>query len=236
MNIFVGKIYEKYLKRLIDVVSAILLLIIFSPICLITAVAIKLDSPGPIIPDIPGRVGKDGKLFRLYKFRSMIVNAHVLLRTDPRFKAIFEEFKKGSYKLKNDPRITKVGVFIRKHSIDEIPQLINILKGEMSLVGPRAYFPDELEEQQKIFPETRKLVHKVLSVKPGITGLWQVSGRSEINFDKRMEIDARYIDELSLWNDIKIIFKTPAVMLTGKGAKQENKIQDNKLEFINKLK
>lgn len=236
MNIFVGRAYEKYLKRLMDIVSAVILLVIFSPICIISSILIKLDSHGPVLADVPERVGQNGRKFKMYKFRSMVVNAHILLRTDPRFKAMFEEFKKGSYKLKNDPRITRYGLFIRKHSFDEIPQLINVLNGQMSLVGPRAYFPDELEDQQQKYPQTRPLVQKVLSVKPGVTGLWQVSGRSEINFDKRVEIDAKYVDELSLWNDIKIIFQTPMVMITGRGASQENKIQDNKLEFINKLK
>lgn len=235
-SLFSGKLYEKYLKRLMDIVASVVLLVIFSPIWLITSICIKLDSHGPIIADVPERVGLNGEKFKMYKFRSMIVNAHVLLRIDPRFKAMYEEYKKGSYKLKNDPRITRFGVFIRKHSIDEIPQLINVLKGEMSLVGPRAYFPDELAEQQNIYPETRQLVPKVLSVRPGITGLWQVSGRSEINFDKRVAIDAHYVDTISLMNDLTIIFKTPIVMLTGKGAMQENKIKDSKLEFINKLK
>lgn len=235
-NYFVGKKYNKYLKRIVDIVSSLILLVIFSPVILVTAIAIKLDSPGPVLADVPERIGQNGTKLKLYKFRSMIVNAHVLLRTDPRFKAVFEEFKKGSYKLKNDPRITSVGLIIRKHSIDEIPQLVNVLKGEMSLVGPRAYFPDELEHQQAIYPETKPLVKKVLSVKPGVTGLWQVSGRSEINFDKRVSIDATYVDNISLVNDLKIIFKTPLVMLTGAGATQGNKVQDSKLEFVNKLK
>jgi undecaprenyl-phosphate galactose phosphotransferase len=148
----------------------------------------------------------------------MIVNAHYLLRTDKRFKKLYEEYKRGNYKLKDDPRVTKIGRFIRKHSLDEIPQLFNVLKGEMSLVGPRAYYPDELSYQQKIFPNTKSLFKKVLSVKPGITGLWQVSGRSDLDFEKRIALDASYVDNLSLVNDLKIILKTPWVMITGKGA------------------
>lgn len=148
----------------------------------------------------------------------MITNAHFLLRKDQRFKKLFNEYKKSSYKLKNDPRITKVGKFIRKHSFDEIPQLINVLKGEMSIVGPRAYYPDELENQLAEYPKTKKLVNKVLSVKPGVTGLWQVSGRSEVNFDKRIAIDADYVNNISLWKDLQIIFKTPFIMVSGKGA------------------
>jgi lipopolysaccharide/colanic/teichoic acid biosynthesis glycosyltransferase len=212
------RLYESYVKRPLDIVMAILLLILFFPICFMIAIAIKLESRGPIFADVPERVGQNGKKFKMYKFRSMVVNAHYLLRTDPRFKTLFEEYKKGSYKLKKDPRITRVGKFIRKHSLDEIPQFINVLKGDMGLVGPRAYYPDELENQQKKYPETKKMMSKVLSVKPGVTGLWQVSGRSEINFDKRIAIDARYADTISLTEDVKIILKTPLVMLTGRGA------------------
>ena len=107
---------------------------------------------------------------------------------------LYEEYKKSSFKLRKDPRITSVGKFLRKHSIDEIPQFINVLSGEMSLVGPRAYYQDELEDQQKKYPHTRPLVAKVLSVRPGITGLWQVSGRSEINFDKRIVVSYTHLD------------------------------------------
>ncbi len=210
--------YFKYFKRLIDIVGASLILILFSPICLMTAIAIKLDSKGPILADVPERVGQYGRKFKMFKFRSMIVNAHYMLRKDPQFKTLFEEYKKGSYKLKNDPRVTKIGKFIRKHSLDEIPQLLNVLRGEMSLIGPRAYYPDELFNQQKKFPHTKELVKKVLQVKPGITGLWQVTGRSEVNFDKRIAIDATYVDTLSFMMDFRIAFKTPFVMVTGEGA------------------
>ncbi|GAB4219072.1 MAG: hypothetical protein Fur009_3350 [Candidatus Microgenomates bacterium] len=217
-NFFKGRLYQKTFKRLLDIVLSILLLIFFSPICLITSILIKIDSCGPIFADVPERIGENGKTFKMYKFRTMIINAHYLLRTDPKFKKLYEEYKRSSYKLKKDPRVTKIGKFLRKHSIDEIPQLLNVLKGEMSIVGPRAYYQDELEDQLNKFPKAKKLIKKVLSVKPGITGLWQVSGRSEINFDKRIEIDANYVDNISLWNDLKIIFKTPLVMINGKGA------------------
>ncbi len=210
--------YKKYFKRVFDIIASILLLFMFFPICIIVAIAIKLDSPGPIFADVPERVGKGGKKFKMYKFRSMIQNAHGLLRTDKRFHELYEEYKKGSYKLKNDPRITKIGKIIRKHSLDEIPQLLNVLRGEMSIVGPRAYYPDELENQQKEHPKTKKYVYDALSVKPGITGLWQVSGRSEINFDKRIAIDATYVHNISLKEDLYVIFKTPLVMITGRGA------------------
>ena len=213
-----GETYNKYLKRAIDIILTLLLGIVFFPIAFIAAMLIKFTSEGPILADVPDRVGEYGELFKMYKFRSMVANAHDLLRNDKKFKTLYEEYKEGSYKLKKDPRITRIGKFIRKHSIDELPQLANVLKGEMSLVGPRAYYPDELANQQKKYPETQDLVKKVLSVKPGITGLWQVSGRSSVNFDKRIAIDAAYVDKISLWNDLKIIVKTPWAMISGRGA------------------
>jgi exopolysaccharide production protein ExoY len=148
----------------------------------------------------------------------MIEKAHELLRSDPKLKSLYAKYKQNSYKLKKDPRITSVGHFIRKHSIDEIPQLFNVLKGDMSLVGPRAYYPDELVEQQKKYPNTKELVSIVLSVKPGITGAWQVSGRSEVNFDKRIQMDAQYVKRKSIIYDIIIILKTPWAMISGQGA------------------
>lgn len=213
-----GDIYLKYVKRLLDIVGATVLLILFSPICVLAAIFIKLDSDGPVFADVPERVGTNGKQFKMYKFRSMVINAHNLLRSDKNLKELYEEYKNGSYKLKHDPRITRVGRFIRKHSIDEVPQFLNVLSGEMSIVGPRAYYPDELVEQQKKYPNTKELVRVVLSVKPGITGLWQVSGRSDVNFDKRVAIDAHYVENISLWKDLKIILKTPWTMISGKGA------------------
>ena len=205
-------------KRFIDIVGSIVLIVLFSPIALLTAIAIKLDSRGPILADTPERVGENGKLFKLFKFRSMMVNAHQLLREDPRFKKLYEKYKRNSYKLHEDPRVTTVGKFIRKHSLDELPQLLNVFKGEMSLVGPRPYYADELVNQQKKYPHTRELVNIVLSAKPGVTGEWQVSGRSEVNFDKRIQIDAHYVKRKSVVRDLLILLKSPLVMITGKGA------------------
>jgi len=207
------------LKRVMDIFLALFLGAIFFPVSLVVALAIKLESPdGPVFADIPNRVGKDGRLFQLHKFRSMIPDAHIRLRTDPTLKKLYEEYKKSSYKLTQDSRVTKVGKFIRKFSLDEVPQMLNILKGDMSLIGPRPYFADELEEQQLKYPHTKDLVKKALSVRPGITGQWQVSGRSAINFDKRIEMDSHYAENMNLWYDLKILFKTPFVMLSGKGA------------------
>lgn len=205
-------------KRIIDIVGSLVLLLVFFPACLVVALLIKLESQGPIFADTPKRVGQHGRFFKMYKFRSMINNAHNLLRTDPNMKKLYEEYKQNSFKLKVDPRVTRIGRIIRKFSLDEVPQIINVLKGEMSLVGPRAYYQDELEHQQENFPSTKALVKVVLSVKPGITGVWQVSGRSEVNFDKRIEMDAIYVRKKSLFYDIIILLKTPYAMLSGKGA------------------
>ena len=131
---------------------------------------------------------------------------------------MFEEYKKGGYKLKHDPRVTRVGRFIRKYSVDELPQFINVIKGDMSIVGPRAYYSDELRDEQKQYPNTQDAVKVMMSVKPGITGVWQISGRSEINFDKRIQLDADYAHRKSIVYDIYLILKTPFAMLSGKGA------------------
>ncbi len=205
-------------KRCFDVVTSSVLLLVLLPIMLLTAIAIKLDSSGPIFADIPLRVGKNGMKFKLYKFRSMIPGAQQLLMTDPRMKKLFNEYKKNNYKLKDDPRITRVGTFIRRHSIDEFPQLINVLQGTMSLVGPRPYYEFELDEQRKRFPNVGPAIEKVQTVKPGITGFWQVSGRSTIDFEKRILLDAQYVDKRSILYDLYILAKTPWAVISGKGA------------------
>lgn len=205
-------------KRTVDIIFSLVILLIFLPIIIVVIILIAIDSKGPILADTPERIGRNGRLFKMYKFRSMIQNAHEILRVNPKFQKLLSEYKKGSYKLKDDPRITRVGTYIRKHSLDEVPQLLNVLIGEMSLVGPRAYYPDELREQQKKYPETKNAVKIVLSVKPGITGYWQVSGRSEINFDKRIKMDAEYVRKRSILYDLWIIAKTPWAMISGKGA------------------
>lgn len=213
-----GYVYESA-KRSIDVIFSVIIILIFSPIIILVALAIRIDSNGPVLADTPERVGRNGRLFKMFKFRSMIPNAHTILREDPEFAALYEQYKKGSYKLRNDPRITRVGKFIRKHSLDEVPQLFNVLRGDMSIVGPRAYYSDELRDQQIKYPETQDAVKVVLSVKPGVTGYWQVSGRSEINFDKRIEMDADYVKKRSIFYDGWIMLQTPSAMVTGRGAR-----------------
>ncbi|MDU2266581.1 exopolysaccharide biosynthesis polyprenyl glycosylphosphotransferase [Clostridium celatum] len=193
-------------KRVTDIFLSAIGLILLSPILLIVAIAIRIDSKGPIIFK-QDRVGKDGKIFSMYKFRSMIVNAEEL-------KAKLEtknEMSGPMFKMKNDPRITKVGRFIRKTSIDELPQLINVIKGDMSLVGPRPSLPKEVEQFSPWMLER-------LKVKPGITCYWQVMGRNNIAFEEWMKLDVKYVHEMNYWLDIKLIFKTFFVLFGDESA------------------
>lgn len=194
-------------KRTMDIIFSLIGIIISSPILLITAIIIKLDSEGPII-FAQDRVGQNGKLFKMYKFRSMIDDAEKLL-----YKLKDKNEMSGPmFKMKYDPRITKVGRFIRRTSIDELPQLINILRGEMSLVGPRPNLPQEVEK----FNEIQK---QKLLVKPGLTCYWQVMGRSNIGFEEWMRLDLKYIRERNTWIDIKLIFRTVGVLFGDDGAR-----------------
>lgn len=201
------------IKRMMDIVSSIILIIVFSPVLLITAIIIKLTSPGPVIFK-QKRVGQN-KEFDMYKFRSMRVgdNDKFLKENYPE---LWKKYKANDWKLsaKEDPRITPIGRFIRATSIDEMPQFINVLKGEMSLVGPRAYRDEELKEYAKKYPNTRPYIADIRSVKPGITGPWQVSGRNELPFEKRSKMDSEYIKKRSLRQEIFIILKTPFAMFS----------------------
>lgn len=211
-----------FLKRTIDIIGSLIILAVASPIILIAAILIKVSSPGPAIYT-PLRVGRYGKLFKMLKFRSMymykingkFVHAKKYLEKNPK---LMREYQENSFKLTHDPRVTPVGKFIRKFSIDELPQLINVLKGDMSLVGPRAYQEDELTHQQRVYPKTKKYVKVILEARPGASGPWQVSGRSFINFDKRVTMDAKYVERRSILYDLWIIIKTPIAMITGRGA------------------
>ena len=193
-------------KRVTDIFLSAIGLILLSPILLIVAIAIRIDSKGPIIFK-QDRVGKDGKIFSMYKFRSMRVNAEEL-KTKLETK---NEMSGPMFKMKNDPRITKVGRFIRKTSIDELPQLINVIKGDMSLVGPRPSLPKEVEQFSPWMLER-------LKVKPGITCYWQVMGRNNIAFEEWMKLDVKYVHEMNYWLDIKLIFKTFFVLFGDESA------------------
>lgn len=186
----------KFFKRVIDVVCSLAGLLLLSPVLIIVSILIKLESDGPIIFS-QDRIGYRGQKFKMYKFRSMVVNAEELKKK----LAEQNEMSGPMFKMKNDPRVTKVGKFIRKTSIDELPQLINILKGEMSLVGPRPSLPKEVKEFEPWMMER-------LEVKPGLTCYWQVSGRNDIDFEDWMKLDIKYVRERSFLLDIKLIFKT----------------------------
>ena len=189
-------------------------MIIFSPIFLITTILIKITSPGPVFFK-QKRVTKDSKEFWMYKFRSMYTGDNDK-RLRENYPELWKKYKESGWKLpmSEDPRITPIGKIIRASSIDEFPQLVNVLKGEMSLVGPRAYREEELQEYEKKYPNTKKYIDDIRSVKPGITGLWQTSGRNELNFEQRAKLDSKYIRNQSIRQELLIILKTPMSMIS----------------------
>lgn len=182
-------------------------LILLSPLFAIIAIAIKIDSKGPVF-FAHKRIGKNGKIIKLYKFRSMVINAEELIKS---FTPEQMKEYKENYKLTNDPRITKVGKFLRKTSLDELPQLINIINGDLSIIGPRPVVADELEKYG-----VNK--DKFLSVTPGLTGYWAANGRSNTTYEQRMKMELYYIDNLSLKMDIKVFFKTILSVVKKEGA------------------
>ncbi len=200
---------SRALKRAFDIVGSLSIIILLSPVLLYISQKVKKDGGSAIYGH--ERVGKGGKPFKCLKFRSMVVNSKEvlerLLENDPKAKAEWD----ATFKLKDDPRITKIGKFLRRTSLDELPQLFNVLKGEMSLVGPRPIITAELERYNDE-------VDYYLLIKPGMTGLWQVSGRSDVDYDTRVYLDAWYVKNWSMWNDIAILFKTIGVVLKKDGA------------------
>lgn len=189
------KIYS-IIKKIIDITFSTMGLIVLSPIFLVVCILIKCESKGPVIFS-QERIGLNGKRFKMYKFRSMVVNAEQL--KEKLYKK--NEMSGPMFKMKDDPRVTKVGKFIRRTSIDELPQLINVLKGDMSLVGPRPSLPKEVDEFEEWMMAR-------LLVKPGLTCYWQVSGRNDIEFEDWMKLDVKYVQDRSILLDIKLIFKT----------------------------
>jgi exopolysaccharide biosynthesis polyprenyl glycosylphosphotransferase len=195
-----------FTKRVIDICGSLIGITLLSPVIILTIIAIKLDSKGPIIFS-QERVGKNGKLFKMYKFRSMVTNAEKLL---VKLKDK-NEMSGPMFKMKEDPRITRVGKFIRKTSLDELPQLFNVIKGNMSLVGPRPNLPAEVAK----FSSYHKLK---LHAKPGLTCYWQVMGRNTIGFEDWMKLDVKYIEERTIWVDIKLIIRTFFVLFGDRNA------------------
>ena len=201
-----GPIYL-FFKRAMDIIGSLCGIILLSPLLIIVALAIKIEDPKGSIFFSQQRCGKDNKLFPMYKFRSMVSNAEELLEE------LMEhnEMDGPVFKIKDDPRITRVGKFIRKTSIDELPQLFNIFMGHMSIVGPRPAIPHEVAEYSHYHKQR-------LLVKPGLTCIWQVSGRNSIGFDEWMEMDLEYIEKRNLWMDTKLIFKTVGVLFGDENA------------------
>ncbi len=198
--------WQRFAKRAFDVVGSFVLFTLFSPVVLVTAIAIRTTSRGPMLY-IQERVGRDGRHFRMLKFRSMRVQAH-----DDRHHVIhLNEVSGPVFKIRDDPRLTKVGRLIRKLSIDELPQLINVFKGDMSLVGPRPPLPEEYEEYGP--KEQRRL-----SVRPGLTCIWQVNGRSDLDFDTWVDMDLEYIDTWTFRQDLKLLLMTIPAVLSARGA------------------
>lgn len=202
----VRAIHYRKRKRGLDILGSLMLLLLFAPLLLAIALLVKVTSRGPVFY-VSTRVGRGGRLFGFLKFRSMYVDA------DQRLEALREDNEKDGpiFKIKNDPRVTPIGRFLRKYSLDELPQLFNVLKGDMSLVGPRPPIPHEVEQYDEYCRER-------LSVRPGLTCYWQIMGRSNLSFREWMELDHRYLREMGLWTDLKILVKTPLAVLRGEGA------------------
>lgn len=202
------KPFYEFIKRAFDIFSSLIAMILLSPVILILAIAVKVDDPKGKIFFAHKRVGKNGKEIKILKFRSMVHNAEELIE---KFTPEQKEEYYANFKLDNDPRVTKLGNFLRKSSLDELPQLLNILAGNLSLVGPRPV----LEEETQLYGKDRDLF---LSVKPGLTGYWAVNGRSAIDYDERKKLELYYVKNRSFWLDIKIIFKTFTTVFKGEGA------------------
>lgn len=211
------------LKRILDISVSLIALIVFSPVLILFSLLIKMDGTGgPLFVDVSTRVGKGRKKFFMYKFRSMVPGAHIdFWENHPELKELEKEWKViGKLPIDRDPRITWVGKIIRKTDLDELPQLFNVLKGEMSIVGPRAPYPEELDRYIEEFPDIKEDVENAFTVKPGLTGVWQVSGRNSITIPERYKMEAEYALRRDLLEDILIIIRTPIVMLTRRGVKE----------------
>lgn len=196
---------QRAAKAVLDFAGAVALLTVLSPVFLLIALCIKLDDGGPVFyrRRVVGQAGE----FDAFKFRTMVTNAEAVLKSDARLQEQYQQ----NFKLKKDPRVTRVGAFLRKYSLDELPQFLNVVQGRMSLVGPRMCTPEEL----KRFGPSGEVI---LSVRPGITGYWQVNGRQTVSFEEHVAMDVYYVENWSLWMDLGIVLKTPRKVISGEGA------------------
>jgi exopolysaccharide biosynthesis polyprenyl glycosylphosphotransferase len=201
-----GRYYPQLVKRIFDITVGGLITLILLPVLGICALMVRMSGPGPVLFKHM-RLGKGRKLFPQFKFRTMVQNADEILHNDPELMRKFHE----GFKLKDDPRVTPAGKFLRRYSLDELPQLFNVLRGEMSLVGPRPIVENEVEKYGPF-------ADALFSVTPGMTGLWQVSGRSDVGYEERVKLDLLYIERWTLWEDLRIMMLTPGAVLGGRGS------------------
>lgn len=215
-----SKTLYKLLKRFFDILLSSFLLLFLTPLFLIVAILIYFSDKGSIFVKEPLRLGLNGREFRMFKFRTMIPNGHMELLTNPSYKILKQKWMRNGNKLRidEDIRITRIGKILRRTDIDELPQLLNVFLGQMSLVGPRPSYNNEVIEHLKKYPEDSKYLDAIWGILPGITGIWQVSGRNEISLHKRLIMEAEYSKDLNFLTDIIILLKTPFVVFNRKGA------------------
>lgn len=207
--------FTKIVSRILDIILSLIVLTILSPLMIFVAIAVFLTDKGCIFAENSKRIGKNGKVFDIYKFRSMIPNAHEVIQNDKNLKDLKKKWIiQDKLRIDMDPRITWIGKIIRRCDFDELPQFFNVLKGEMSIVGPRPWFTDEIERNLRKYPQFKnKFENIILSVKPGITGWWQVNGRNRNTIRRRFELDIEYVRRKSVFFDLFIMIKTPFVIL-----------------------
>ena len=215
-----SKISYKAIKRVFDIILSIVFLLLFSPLLLLASLLIFLTDRKGVFVKEPLRYGLGGKEFRMFKFRTMIPNAHRELLENPKYRRLKEKWEKNGNKLKvdEDSRITWIGKILRKTDIDELPQLLNVLIGQMSLVGPRPTYKTEIEAHLKKYPKDEQYLKYIFMISPGMTGIWQVSGRNDISLHKRLAMEATYARNLNFLTDLKILLKTPKIVLSREGA------------------
>ncbi len=208
----------RIVKRILDLLLSVFLWILTSPLMFLIAVLIKVSDGGEVFVGTPVRHGIDGKSFFMYKFRTMIPNAHneAMINGNVRDELL------SNHKLKEDSRVTKIGRVLRNTDMDELPQLINVILGQMSMVGPRPFYTEEISSHLEKYPDDVKYFEEILKIKPGLTGVWQVSGRNEIGFKDRLDMDMEYAHNPNIFRDILILLKTPWVVISRKGVKGSN--------------